>query len=92
MEAPTPSEFPVIATKPGSLMVVPEGQVGGMAVVEDTMDPPLPKYFDGMWQAPTRGSLTQLSWSNRAFWWPTQSTRRTTSTLANRYVAVVWLG
>ena len=37
--APTPSKFPVIATQPGSLMVVREGQVGGMAVVEDTSDP-----------------------------------------------------
>ena len=39
MGAPTPSKFPVIATQPGSLMVVREGQVGGMAVVEDTSDP-----------------------------------------------------
>ena len=38
---PTPSKFPVIATRPGSLMVVREGQVGGMAVVEDTSDPPV---------------------------------------------------
>ena len=39
MEAPTSSKFPVIATQPGSVMVVREGQVGGMAVVEDTVDP-----------------------------------------------------
>ena len=39
LEAPTPSKFPVIATQPGSLMVMREGQVGGMAVVEDTVDP-----------------------------------------------------
>ena len=41
LEAPTPSKFPVIATQPGSLMVVREGRVGGMAVVEDTVDPPV---------------------------------------------------
>ena len=41
MEAPTPSKFPVIATQPGSLMVVHGGQVGGMAVVEDTLDRPV---------------------------------------------------
>ena len=29
LEAPTPSTFPVIATQPGGLMVVREGQVGG---------------------------------------------------------------
>ena len=39
LEAPTPSKFPVIATQPGILMVVHEGQVGGMAGVEDTVDP-----------------------------------------------------
>ena len=39
LEGPTPSKFRVIATQPGSLMVVREGQVGGMAVVEDTVDP-----------------------------------------------------
>ena len=41
LEAPTPSKFPVIANQPRSLMVLREGQVGGMAVVEDTMDPPV---------------------------------------------------
>ena len=41
LEAPTPSKFPVITTQPGTLMVVREGQVGGMAVVEDTVDPPV---------------------------------------------------
>ena len=41
LAAPTPSKFPVIATQPGSLMVVREGHVGGMAVVEDTSDPPV---------------------------------------------------
>ena len=41
LAAPTPSKFPVIATQPGSLMVVRKGQVGGMAVVEDTSDPPV---------------------------------------------------
>ena len=39
MEAPTPSKFPVIATQPGNLMMLREGQVGGMAVVEHTVDP-----------------------------------------------------
>ena len=39
LEAPTPSKFPVIATQPGSLMVVREGPVGGMAMLEDTVDP-----------------------------------------------------
>ena len=39
--ASTPGKFPVIATQLGSLMVVREGQVGGMAVVEDTVDPPV---------------------------------------------------
>ena len=39
--APTPSRFPITATQPGNLMVVREGQVGGMAVVEDTSDPPV---------------------------------------------------
>ena len=93
MEAPTPSKFPVIATQPGSLMVVCEGKVGGMAVVEDTVDPPRsPKHFDGMLQAPTRASLTRLYWSNRGFWWPTLSTRRCTGALANRYELAVWRG
>ena len=41
LEAPTPSKFPVIRMQPGSLMMVREGQVGGMAVVEDTVDPPV---------------------------------------------------
>ena len=41
LEAPTPSKFHVIATLPGSPMVLREGQVGGMAVVEDTVDPPV---------------------------------------------------
>ena len=41
LEAPTPSKFPVIAMQPGSLMVVREGQVGRMAVVEDTSEPPV---------------------------------------------------
>ena len=41
LPALTPSKFPVIATQPGSLMVVCEGQVAGMAVVEDTVDPPV---------------------------------------------------
>ena len=41
LKARTPSKFPVIATQPGSLMVVREGQVGGMAVVEDAVDPPV---------------------------------------------------
>ena len=41
LEAPTPSKFLVIATQPGSLMVVREGQMGGMAVVERTSDPPV---------------------------------------------------
>ena len=40
-EATTPSKFPVIAMQPGSPMVVREGQVGGMAVVEDTVEPPV---------------------------------------------------
>ena len=39
LEAPAPSKFPFIATQRGSLIVVREGQVGGMAVVEDTVDP-----------------------------------------------------
>ena len=39
LEAPTPSKFPFIATQLGSLMVVREGPVDGMAVVEDTVDP-----------------------------------------------------
>ena len=39
MEAPTPSKFRVIATQPSSLMVVREGHVGGMVVVEQTVDP-----------------------------------------------------
>ena len=43
MEAPTPSKFPVIATQPRSLMVVRDGQVGWMAKVEDTVDPPVPQ-------------------------------------------------
>ena len=41
LEAPTPSKFAVIRMQPGSLMMVREGQVGGMAVVEDTVDPPV---------------------------------------------------
>ena len=41
LEAPIPSKFPVIATQPGSLIVVREGHVGGMAVVEETVDPPV---------------------------------------------------
>ena len=41
LEPPTPSKFRVFATQPGSLMVVREGQMGGMAVVEDTVDPPV---------------------------------------------------
>ena len=40
-EAPTPSKFPVIATQPGTLMVVRQGHAGGMAVVHDTVDPPV---------------------------------------------------
>ena len=35
----TPSKFPVIPTRPGNQMLVCEGQMGGMAVVEDTVDP-----------------------------------------------------
>ena len=38
--APNPSNFLVIATQPGSLMVLREGQVGGPAV-EDNVDPPV---------------------------------------------------
>ena len=41
LEAPTPSQFPVIATQPGSLMVVCERQVGGMAMVKDIVDLPV---------------------------------------------------
>ena len=37
-----PSKSPVIATHPKGQMVVREGQVGGMAVVEENVDPPLP--------------------------------------------------
>ena len=40
LEGLTPSKFPVIGTQPGSLMVVREWQVRGMAVVDDTVDPP----------------------------------------------------
>ena len=92
LEAPTPSKFPVSAVQPGSLMVVHEGQVGGTALV-DTVDPPLSsKFCDGMWQAPTPGSLTRVSWANRGFCWPTQSARRSTGALANKYVPRMWWG
>ena len=40
LAAPTPSKIPIIARQPGSLMVVSEGPVNGIAVVEDTVDPP----------------------------------------------------
>ena len=92
LEATTPSKFPVIATQPGGLMVVREGRFGGMVVVEDTVDLRSPKYFDGMWQAPTRASLTRPSRSNRGLWWPTMSARRITSPLANIYVPAAWWG
>ena len=39
LEALAPSKISGIATQPSSLMMVREGQVGGMAVVEDTVDP-----------------------------------------------------
>ena len=39
LKAPTPSKSPVIRMQPDSLMMVREGQVGGMAVVEDTVNP-----------------------------------------------------
>ena len=41
LEAPAPSKFRVITTQPGSPMAVREGQVGGMAMAEDILDPPV---------------------------------------------------
>ena len=46
-----PSTSLVIATHPDSQMVVREGQVGGMVVVEENVDPPPlpPNSCDGTW-------------------------------------------
>ena len=76
LPAPNPSKFHVIATQPGSPMVVREGRWLGRGWWRTTWAPPSPKACDGMWQAATRGSLTRLSWSNRGFWWPTLSAPR----------------
>ena len=92
LEAPTPSKFPVIATQPGSPMVVREVRWVGWQWWRTPWTPRSPKYFDGMLQAPTRASLTRLSWSNQGFWWPTLSARRSTCALANRYEPAVWWG
>ena len=40
--APSPGKFLVVATHPGALMAVREGQDGGIAMVEDNSDPPPP--------------------------------------------------
>ena len=90
LEALTPSKFPVICTQPGSLMVLRKGLVGGMAVLEDTVDPPVAQVL--LWDVAgsTRASLTRLSWSNWGLWWPTVSARRSTGALANNYEHAVW--
>ena len=86
LAAPTPSKFPVFATQPGNLMVVREGQVGGMAVVEDTSDPPVAQVL--RWDV--AGTHSRVV--DRGFWWPTLSARRSTGALANRYEPAVWWG
>ena len=40
LSAPTPSKVLAIAMHPGSPMLLREGQVGGIAMVEDNVDPP----------------------------------------------------
>ena len=91
LPAPTPSKIHVIAKQPDSLMVVREGQVGGIAVVEDNVDPPAAQIL----QRDVAGSHPRVvdtsTWSNRGLWWPTLSARRNTCALANRYVrGVSW--
>ena len=67
VDATTPSKFPFIATQPGSLMVVCEGQAAGMAEVEDTVEPPVAQVL--RWDvAGSHPSLTCLSWSKRGLW------------------------
>ena len=92
LEAPTPSKFPVIATPPGSLLVVRERQVGGMAVVEDTLNHPVAQVlrWDGAGTHPRvidtcvlvqSGLLVANPQRPKEYWCPCQ-----------QYVRAVWWG